>query len=431
MVNRWLGQRAGAVLCDRRVHRIFDGRLRDDQTPSQPSGTRSATPDGDQPFRGSCRRSWWASSRWRSSPRAPGWSSGVPGPGVHVDPAQPRISGRGGDSRDVPYRAARTGEVRRHRVFVFVNSVDLAVLEALRYGRGLRADELVAVHFMVDAAYAAQLRKGGTTSISRLRCGWWTARTGGSLGPRRCWSPRPATNGEHQRDGVLPRRTLRRSSAGCCMTAAPRRSLVRSASSRTRRRRSSPTTWNRGSRRRIPTVSSIGSRANSTRSKRGPPRRTSGRGLRTSEAAAVGDHGSGSDPGQRATVEGRVSEVEDVARGRRTLRQVVVGDNSGEIRVTFRPGHGGADIQPGQLVRITGKARQTGNRPVRWSTRRITSSRTPRRPSNPEGRRGKPAKRRVVGTASRPNGPACSDWQAWWWWCLCQASRSPPMATSH
>ncbi len=47
----------------------------------------------------------------------------------------------------------------RHRVFVFVDSVDLAVIEALRYGRGLRADELIAVHFMVDPAHAAQLRK--------------------------------------------------------------------------------------------------------------------------------------------------------------------------------------------------------------------------------------------------------------------------------
>ncbi|HSS22947.1 MAG TPA: APC family permease, partial [Mycobacterium sp.] len=47
----------------------------------------------------------------------------------------------------------------RHKVFVLVNSVDLAVIEALRYGRGLRADELIAVHFMVDAIHAAQLRK--------------------------------------------------------------------------------------------------------------------------------------------------------------------------------------------------------------------------------------------------------------------------------
>lgn len=40
-----------------------------------------------------------------------------------------------------------------------MNAVDLAVLEALRYGRGLRADELTAVHIMIDAARADQLRK--------------------------------------------------------------------------------------------------------------------------------------------------------------------------------------------------------------------------------------------------------------------------------
>jgi hypothetical protein len=34
------------------------------------------------------------------------------------------------------------------------------------------------------------------------------------------------------------------------------------------------------------------------------------------------------------------------------------------MTVTFRPGRGGADIQPGQLLRITGKARQTGHRPM-------------------------------------------------------------------
>ena len=69
-------------------------------------------------------------------------------------------------------------------------------------------------------------------------------------------------------------------------------------------------------------------------------------------------------PGQRATFEGRVNEVEDTSKGRRTLREVVVGDNSGEITVTFRSGHGGADIQPGQLLRITGKPRQSGTRPM-------------------------------------------------------------------
>ena len=47
----------------------------------------------------------------------------------------------------------------RHRVFVLVNSLDIAVLETLRYGKGLRADELIAVHFMVDAQHAAPVER--------------------------------------------------------------------------------------------------------------------------------------------------------------------------------------------------------------------------------------------------------------------------------
>jgi amino acid transporter len=46
----------------------------------------------------------------------------------------------------------------RLRVFVFVDSVDLAEVEALRYGKGLQAEELTAVHFVVDADHAAQLQ---------------------------------------------------------------------------------------------------------------------------------------------------------------------------------------------------------------------------------------------------------------------------------
>ena len=44
-------------------------------------------------------------------------------------------------------------------VFVFVDSVDLAEVEALRYGKGLHAEELTAVHFVVDADHAAQLQE--------------------------------------------------------------------------------------------------------------------------------------------------------------------------------------------------------------------------------------------------------------------------------
>jgi amino acid transporter len=47
----------------------------------------------------------------------------------------------------------------RLRVFVFVDSIDLAEIEALRYGKGLHAEELTAVHFVVDADHSAKLQE--------------------------------------------------------------------------------------------------------------------------------------------------------------------------------------------------------------------------------------------------------------------------------
>jgi amino acid transporter len=46
----------------------------------------------------------------------------------------------------------------RHRVLVFVDSVDLAEVEAMRYAKGLHADNLTAVHFVLDEAHAARLQ---------------------------------------------------------------------------------------------------------------------------------------------------------------------------------------------------------------------------------------------------------------------------------
>ena len=47
----------------------------------------------------------------------------------------------------------------RHRVVIFVDSVDLAVIEALRYADGLGAEEVIAVHLVIDAAHAARLQQ--------------------------------------------------------------------------------------------------------------------------------------------------------------------------------------------------------------------------------------------------------------------------------
>jgi len=50
-------------------------------------------------------------------------------------------------------------EYPRVRVFIFVDSIDLAEIEALRYGKGLNADELTAVHFVIDSDHAAELQQ--------------------------------------------------------------------------------------------------------------------------------------------------------------------------------------------------------------------------------------------------------------------------------
>ena len=44
-------------------------------------------------------------------------------------------------------------------VLVFIDSVDLAEVEAIRYAKGLEADELTAIHFVLDSAHAAQLQQ--------------------------------------------------------------------------------------------------------------------------------------------------------------------------------------------------------------------------------------------------------------------------------
>ena len=63
----------------------------------------------------------------------------------------------------------------RHRVFVFVDSVDLAEVEAMRYAKGLHADEMVAVHFVLDPAHAARLQRrwqhfGHLTELRLVEC---------------------------------------------------------------------------------------------------------------------------------------------------------------------------------------------------------------------------------------------------------------------
>jgi amino acid transporter len=66
-------------------------------------------------------------------------------------------------------------KLARNRVLVFIDSFDLADLEAIRYAKGLEADELCAVHFVLDSAHAARLQEqwehfGLVTELRILDC---------------------------------------------------------------------------------------------------------------------------------------------------------------------------------------------------------------------------------------------------------------------
>jgi amino acid transporter len=63
----------------------------------------------------------------------------------------------------------------QHRVLVFIDSIDLAEVETMRYAKGLRADRLTAVHFVLDEPRAARLqvhwqRYGERTDLRMIDC---------------------------------------------------------------------------------------------------------------------------------------------------------------------------------------------------------------------------------------------------------------------
>lgn len=253
----------------------------------------------------------------------------------------------------------------RHKVLVFVDSVDLAVIEALRYGRGLRADELVAVHFMVDPAHATQLRKRWDhfaldTPLRIVDCPDRRISRSAQLLVAKARDEQPNTNVTV----LLPRRTFARLLGRLLhdRTAdkvAQAVSLIPDAAAtivpydvESRIREAYPDSFEQRISQEIDKIQAWVSQDEDQKVEA----------YEHPERASSLIMVAGLISGQRATIEGRVSEVEDLADRGRTRRQIVVGDSSGEITVTFRPGRGGADIRPGQLLRISGKARQAGQR---------------------------------------------------------------------
>jgi amino acid transporter len=255
----------------------------------------------------------------------------------------------------------------RHQVFVFVDSVDLAVIEALRYGRGLRADELTAVHFMIDPAHAKQLRDRWDhfeldTPLRIVDCPDRRLSRASQLLVAKARDEHPRTNVTV----LLPRRTFARLLGRVLHDRTADKisravSLIPDAAAtivpydvESRVKLAYPDTFEQRVANEVDKIQTWVSQDEDQEvdAYEHPERPRS--------VIMV----AGLISGQRASIEGRVSEVEDVTNRGRTLRQIVVGDNSGEMTISFRPGHGGADIQPGQVLRITGKARQSGTRAI-------------------------------------------------------------------
>lgn len=254
-----------------------------------------------------------------------------------------------------------------HQVFILVNSVDLAVLEAIRYGHGLRADDMVAVHFMIDEAQAERVRErwehfGLRVPLRVIDCP--ERRLNRAAQDLACDAVTP--DGRTNVTVLLPRRTY----APVIGRVLHDRTADRMAKAISRVPHAAATIvpYDVQARIRATFPDMIEERITrevekvQARIAHGDDERVREYENPTplQEVIAV----DGVLAGHRAVIEGRVLEVEDIINAGKRIRSVLVGDDSGRIRVTFGPGRGGDDIEPGQIVRITGKAHQTGSRPT-------------------------------------------------------------------
>jgi hypothetical protein len=267
------------------------------------------------------------------------------------------------------FRTDRPDRVKyaRHRVFVLVNSLDLAVLEALRYGRGLRADTLTAVHFMIDEAHATTLRKRWEhydleTVLQVIDCpDRRITRAAQELAittrdeyhnsnvtvllPRRSYAPLIGRLLHDRTADKISRAISRIPDAAATIVPYDVQSRIREAF---------PDMFEERLTRGVEKLQARIADADEH----------SIEAYEHPEAPAAVIAVDGCIPGHQATIEGRVHEVDDTTHNGDTNRVVQIGDDTGDLRITFTPGHGGTDIHPGQLLRLTGKARRSGNQPI-------------------------------------------------------------------
>jgi amino acid transporter len=250
----------------------------------------------------------------------------------------------------------------RHHVFACVDTVDIATLEALRYGKGLKPDQLVAVHFVIDAEHAQHLQKRWDRydfgiQLRMVDCpDRWLTRAAQELVaaerdkhpdthvtlllPRRAYGPLGQLLHDRTADTIA--KAVSRS-LGAAATIVP-------YDVRSRISEAFPNKLEQRIERKLAGIEA--------RIWQAETRRTASYEHPEESSTIAIDK---LIPGRGVTIEGRVSEVEDLTRRCGTFRSMVIGDDSGQLRIAFRPGHSGADILPGQLLRITGAAHRNEN----------------------------------------------------------------------
>jgi amino acid transporter len=178
-----------------------------------------------------------------------------------------------------------TPNYSRRVVLLLVDSYDLATIAAIRYAKSLHPSTLRAVHFSLDNAQAAKLRRRWRPA-SPSRWSWRNARTGGSATPRPRWPrprrPRPAPTSPWSCPGAVTRRWP----AGCCTTTPRTGSPARSAASGGRPPPSSRSTSGTMSRRSTP--GGPGRRPAGSRTRRPEPTRSGRCASRAGPSSRVG-----------------------------------------------------------------------------------------------------------------------------------------------
>jgi hypothetical protein len=259
-----------------------------------------------------------------------------------------------------------TVKFARHRVLVMVNGVDLAVLEALRYGRGLRVDTTTAVHFMVDSQHAKQLQKRWEyyeleTPLRVVDCPdrrfdraaqelvtsvleECTNANVTVLLPRRSYAPLLGRLLHDRTADMISRAVSRIPDAAATIVPYDVQSRIREAF---------PDLFEE---RITRSVERMRSRITADDEQLGVETECP----EPTQASVPVD---GLIVGHRSVVEGCVDEADEEFKHGKVARVAVVSDESGTLRVIFNWGQG-EDVTVGQLIRVTGKARRSGNRTI-------------------------------------------------------------------